>query len=576
MTRTPVRVYGLPPMRRPLLLLTLGLASCGERSAPPVTPIAQATTTRPATSTRPAHPLGFAVWHDDLPIEVPLSPSGPGHWYSRTPSQALEQVVKNLSGTCTQDAWHFARDFFKRAPEDGDEVLIEHMERAFLAPDRGEIVENIVDAMGAAARPVFAPSLLRAVGHSREGVRSKAMAALTRSGTRETLQAAYKNWEKLEPRCRLEWVRAAAQHLGDEIAPIYRTILESQDLVYLHREVLNQLKVLTPARVVAVVKPIFEKAPRDERVHYALMMHMKGDPTGTTVIRETMRGTQPGLKASVLEACVGTDFEWLLPEVLKASTDDDAGVRRAAAIALAPVPGDNVDKVLEILGLDRDDQVRRAALFALKKRGQRKLLDELVTAIPTATGSRFRTLLEDVSAAADGAAIPAIMGRYEQIKVQSPPDARDLLRIVAFMRAPEAFEPLSNVFLGPIYAFDPAGRLNSRDYLGTLLANLGGEEPRVLALFDALPRSDPARRAVLLHTLGNMATHAVRENAALVYARYRALLADRGEEPQIRLLALAYLRKDMRLDDMQKLKKMLEGEDEAMRRALNNFLFEFF
>ena len=531
---------------------------------------------RPAATTKPKHPLGFLVWHDDLPITVPLSPHTMGHWYPRTASQALEQVVKNLSGSCTQDAWHFARDFFKRAPADAEELLISEMERSFLAPDRGEIVENIVDAMGAAARPVFAPSLLRATTHSREGVRSKSMAAMVFSGTKESVLAARKNWDKLDPRCKLDWVRAAPRYLGDELVPIFHEILETSDLQYLHKEVQNQIRTMPAEKAIAIVKPLYERANKENKLYYALILHQKGDKAGTIVMRDAMRSDQPGLKAAVLEACAGTDFEWLLPEVLKCSNDDDAGVRRAAAIALGSVPGKNVDNVLEVLGLDRDDQVRRVALFWLRKRGQRKLLDETVAAIPTASGTRLRTLIEDASAAADGAAVPAIMSRYEQVRAQSPPEARDLLRTVAFMRAPEAFEPLAKVFLGPIYNFDPAGRLNSRDYAATLLANLTGEEPRVLALYESIPKSDPARRVLALHTLGNLATHAARESAELIYSKYRALVADRSEEPQVRMLALTYLRKDMRLEDAIKVKKMLEGEDEPMRRALNDFLFEFF
>ena len=56
----------------------------------------------------PANPLGFAVWHKDLPYEVPLSPQTTGHWYDRTRRQALDKVVANLQGNCSREAWEFA------------------------------------------------------------------------------------------------------------------------------------------------------------------------------------------------------------------------------------------------------------------------------------------------------------------------------------------------------------------------------------------------------------------------------------------------------------------------------------
>jgi len=55
------------------------------------------------------------------------------------------------------------------------------------------------------------------------------------------------------------------------------------------------------------------------------------------------------------------------------------------------------------------------------------------------------------------------------------------------------------------------------------------------------------------------------------------LLMDRDEIPQIRLLALEYLRRDLNANDVIVIQRMQNDEtDEAMRKALTSFLFEFF
>src|SRR6185295_20180299 len=107
--------------------------------------------------------------------------------------------------------------------------------------------------------------------------------------------------------------------------------------------------------------------------------------------------------------------------------------------------------------------------------------------------------------------------------------------------------------------------------------NLTGCHAQVIELFRALPRADHVRRAHLLHTLGNMvpfgpAAVAPAESrasaastrasqpagaGASIYALYREILLDRAEAPQIRLLALLYLRKDLTLDDVPRIRSLL-------------------
>jgi HEAT repeat protein len=534
---------------------------------------------RPATVPAAKNPRGFPDWHNDFPIELELSPHIAGQWYPRTARQALVEVTKHLSGACSQAAWHFAHDFYRRAPDDAIELLQEELEASLYEPERASTLENVLEAMATMGRPQFAPFILKAIRHKSDGVRAKAALGLVRSGTKEALLSLQKDFGTLDPRAQVQWVRAAVAHLGPDVVPAFKELLERKDYAHLQKDILEAVRSLPDQQALAVVKPLYEAAFGDTKVFFATLLHQRGDTSGTALVREALRGDHPALKSSVLEGLVGSNLEWLLPDVLKCAISDDVGLRRKAARVLADAPGENIDKVLEFpLGADRDNEVRRTALWALKKRGQRKLLDELAQEIRTASGTRLREALEDVSSASDGAAVPAIYERYLKAMETSPADGQDLLRVIAFTHSPEAFEPLSKELLGPERAFAPGGRQTTHSYIPVILANLTGEEPRVLALFESLPRSDYGRRALLVYTLANMAGggSARREVMDLIYGRLRTLLADTTEESQMRLLALQFLRRDFRLEDAMKLKGMLRSEPEPMRKALNDFLFEFF
>ena len=117
----------------------------------------------------------------------------------------------------------------------------------------------------------------------------------------------------------------------------------------------------------------------------------------------------------------------------------------------------------------------------------------------------------------------------------------------------------------------------SQAYAAVLMMNARGAESETVQLYDELPKSDYRRRAQMIKIMASIA--ADREDPRLhgeVYARLRAALADVEEIPQIRLLALELLRRDLATDDAMRIKRMLPKEKTPMRRALNNFLHEFF
>lgn len=558
-----------PVMHRTTLLFPLALLTACERKQEVAAPVQS----RPGpVGQGPATPLGLAPWHADFPVEVHVSPHTQGYWYARTPRQALEQVVANLSGACSREAWLMARDFFKRAPPDAAPLLAEAAARAMHAPERGEVLENTLDAIGAFGDPALARTLLRALEHSRDGMRHKAMRAMIGAGTEETLLEAKKLLPGLDLRTHADWIRALRSRLGAKAVTEYRQVLARPELKPLHKEVLTETARLPESAALELLKPLFAQAQGEDRALLGAMLHQKGDQTGTAYLRDLLRSDKPHLRQLAASAAAGGDLQWLLADLLKLSADDDARVRLAVAQAITTLPGENITKTLEVLALDVDTPTRQAALFALRQRGERRLLDEMVQKIRTATGTELRSTLDDLCAAQDGKAVPAMQYRYER---SNGAEARHMLRCMAFTRSKEALPALRAIFLGAERAFDE--RMTTVTYTPIVLANVTEGQDFVREMFQTLPRSDYRRRALLLHTLANMVPIGQeQERGGKVYALFRQLLADRAEEPQIRLLALQYLRKDLRLDDAIRVAGQLEAEAEPMRKALNDFLFEFF
>ena len=123
-----------------------------------------------------------------------------------------------------------------------------------------------------------------------------------------------------------------------------------------------------------------------------------------------------------------------------------------------------------------------------------------------------------------------------------------------------------------------SGPLTTRNYLPTLLLNLRGSEDLVLAAYQELPKAEWQLRAPLLQVLVGIA--ADRENKELAerfVAPVRAVLFDRDELPQLRVLALNLLSfRWIVIEDALKLKNLRQQESPQMRALFTDFLLDAF
>lgn len=519
------------------------------------------------------NPLGFAVWHADFPgapAAPDLSPRRPGLWYDRTRRQALETVVQNLSGGCTKDAWWLARQFFTHLdPADAD-ALIVALDRALQVPAAADHAENIVAAIGAARIPQAAEALLRALEHPRQAIRTKVMGSLIGSGTADAVRQARSMFPAVDGRGIDGWIKAAVAHLPpEEVAAHFAQILQEPRLRLVRENVVAAALRLPAAHALAAFESFIGEEPPDLIAPIAVLRHINGDGAGTSLVADLLRRPEPQSRIAVVEALRLGGAEELLDGVLRLTTDPDPTVRLAVVQLLAGIESEHVGLALESMATDEALDVRRAVLAELARRGGSPVLDELVDTIRSGTGSRLLLAMEDLIAARYGGAVPALA---ERMRAAPGPEKLDYLRAIALTTAPEAVVPLRELFLA-----DTTFAEENREQIAYYFANVRGAEGKILELFHDLPKDDYRRRALLLGTLANVASE--REDPAFsprVYELMRSILADREEIPQMRLSALDYLRRKLRLDDVMAIKRMAPDESEPMRKALTDFLFEFF
>ncbi|MEM7199480.1 MAG: hypothetical protein AAF628_04390 [Planctomycetota bacterium] len=577
-----------------VLAAVLVLAGCDESGAAGAageggrTDAAGATATPGAPATPPGAPpgprpddLGFAVWHEDFPFAVHLSPEFGGRTYRRSRSEALEKVISNLKGDCTRPAWLFAKEFFARVDQRAVAPLVEAMDRALQSRNLSDTVENIAEAMGRMghlAGPELSNALLRALHHHRSSVVAKAMTALGAVGTPEAIRAAEAMLPELPPRAHLEWFRAAVARLpeadGDALLTEHLTVQPESPLRIPAIEEVNKLPV---ARAARLLEPLWASARGTLQMSIATTLHGAGDLRGTVFLREMLREDDPGgarLTAAINAARVG-DVAPLEEDLLRLCVHPNAQVRAGVVIAVAERPGENIDNALTTLAADPAVPVRQPALLALRERGLRSVIDDLIRQVRDASGTKLATTLADLSACGDPAALQAVLARMESAPIE---EHRGYIQAIGRSGAPGSFDALRDILLAPERPIDAEGDLTSATYAGILLPNASTERGRLLKLFGSIDRADYRRRAIVLQALAVMGAAAEDdpEFRAKVFERCRGLLQDRSEPPQLRLLGLEYLRRDLRLTDMEVIKRMQDQEEPPMRRAVARFLYEFF
>jgi hypothetical protein len=535
--------------------------------------------TPPPAAQDPRH--GFKVWHADFPRfgdELPLPAANPLA-YTRSRSQAIAKVVANLSGGCSPNAWRAALEFVPRMGDEAVPLLIEAMDASFQATDGGELVQNAVETMGRCARPAFAAALLRALEHPREGVRDRAMHALIYSGDAAAVERARGLFAQMSSRAQVDWLRAARAHLGAKVVGNYQALLRDEsNWGHLKKAILEEALKLPPALGAGLFEPLWPAATGELRVTIAGVLHANGDSRGTLALRETLRSGAVPLRVLAVTQAGRGELAPLQDDLLALTIHDDPLVRAAAAAVVGTIPGENVDKALEVLALDAERAARDAALGALGKRGYRPALERIAEGIRTESGTRMLQALSDAVAAKDPGLVPAIVAR---MKDAPPAEQQTFLSALGRMRVAAAFAPLRAAFLAPERPYKEGGEVTTTQHAATLLTNLDEAGPEVRKLFDELPLADHRRRAMLLHTLGNMAnTTGDRAFAQGVFALYRRILLDPAEIPQLRLHVLHWLQKDLRIEDALALKARAHDPelepDPAVRATFNAWLWEYF
>ncbi len=558
-------------MRRYLTLLPL-LWACSEQ--PPAGGAAAAAPEGQAAVGPATHPFGFEVWRADFPFEPHLSPAE-DRWYGHSRRQALERIVDKLQGNCTRDGWLMAMAFFERAGEEAVPVLAEALDRALQTSSMADKVENIAEALGRMGHldsDDVAEAVFRAAQHRKESVQKKAMIAMVPAGNAEVVRRMLPALGALQTRSQVALLQAARAHLPEaEVRALFRGLLVRES-PHFSMAVDETLK-MPPPQAMDLLEPLWAMARGELQWSIAGVMHAVGDARGTHYLRSQLRSDLKNAQIAAIGALSKYGLEPLFDDVLKLSISPDPQVRQAVMVAVSGIDEENVSNLLSTFAVDPVIDVRQMALHALVQRGERTFVEQLIDTMRTATGTNLMSTMADLAASGDEEGLIAIVSRMENA---APEERRPYIKAIARSTAPSAFDALRSVFMEPEAPI--AGGTTNVAYAATVMPNQRAAGDRMLELFDALPAEDYRRRAFALHAIANLAAVSAKdpEFAAEVYRRCRALLADREAIPQLRLLALEYLRRDLTLDDMVAIKQQQETEDPPMRKALSSFLFEFF
>lgn len=563
----------MPSSTRPwlswLVPMFLGIAACEDPQEPK--------SNAEARADRVQRRLGIEPWHADFPFKMAKWKVSDNPWYRFSPRQALERIVGKLQGHYSKVSWRESKEFFRRAGPEAVDVLLESMDRGMQARHLADVVQNTVEALGRMGHiddPRIGAALVRALSHAKASVRNSAMASLVPAGDAESVRAAGRLVWGLEMRAQRDWIRAVRRHLPDpEIEEIYRQLIAERGEGMVLETVVEETVQLAPELAARILAPFWEDARGALRHNIAIVLNNAGDLRGTRYLGDLMLDENADNRAMALRG-IGGNIDKLQDRILAASLDPDPGVRQAMISAVVHTPGDNIDEVLVSLTADPDPATRMVAHSALRQRGTRTPVEPLLEDVKVASGTRLAFALADVAAAGHPAGIAAIRDRM----LSAPPtERRKFIQALGRSRTPEGFAALREVFLEDEYPIDDRGKQTNVTYVAVLLPNLAESQEAMMELYRALPREDYRRRASVLHALGNVVALSNDEDfRRKVYDEYRALAQNRAELPQMRMLVLQYLQRDLRLEDLTWLKRLQEAEEGPMRKLIVAYLHEFF
>lgn len=528
----------------------------------------------PVATRSPRDIYGFEIWVDGLP-DAPgsphISPRRAGMVYDRTRSQAIESVAHNLQGNCSRDAWLFAKDFFSRVhePEDLD-ILIRTLDEALQTPHMSDLAENCLEALGRSQQAYVAPALLRGLEHAKMSVRNKAMQALVQAGDAASVREAWRYFSVVDGKGMEGWLQAAVRHLpGEELGRTLRGLLADPRMEPIHPMVVEHAIRVDPEVAVEAFSDFVGREPPGLRGLLAVLRHRSGDAGGSAMLLDMLRDEAPQVRRQAIGALATGGAGDFLDELLAATTDPDPDVRLAVIAALSTIEGESVDLALDGLTLDEFVDVRRAALGVLVQRGFSAPLEDLVETVRRSTGTRLQAAMEDLVGSRYPGAVPVLA---ERMRGMHGEDRERMLRAIGLTTTAEAFVVLRDEFVR-----DEPGAEEHLEIIALTMANCRGAEFAMLELLDELPADDYVRRARLMKTLGNVAAdRADPEIKAAIYGRLREVVADQQASPQMRLLALEYVRRGLGPEHVSWLKTVSRAGGRPMRDALSDQLFEFF
>lgn len=529
------------------------------------------------------NPYKLAPFEPGFPVALEYPPMT-GLEYSRTRRQALQQLSGYLQGNTTRDSWQYATEFFWRAPEDAVDPLVEAMDRAMGNPGLGDAVRNCVDAMGKTRNPEFDGALRRALQHKSDGVRQAAYVALAAAGTEETLKRLAADFVIMSGRAREAWLRAVRMRLPNERVALLRQMMLANFPTRVRDQVLKEAVQLPVAEAAEVLRPRWDTAIGQFKAIIAGVLHANGEGGGTAWLREAMAGEDLEEVNWAVRYCAfgeapDTALGALREQLLTTSQHLRPEVRVAVAKQLCRIDGDDVSDVFEVMtALDEVWEVRALAARELTRRGRKQLVSVLLEELPTATGTRLQSIINQLSASGDPRAVPVLVERFT-----SAPEGqgRPFVQALAQNGSDAAADALFDLFAGPerVVVRGTERPLTTRSYLPTLFLNLRGSEDVIIRRFLALPKEEWELRARVMGTITGFAADR-RSNEELV-ARcvepVRAVLFDGDELPQLRVLALNLLARNwLKIEDAMALKRLSRSEQPGLRGLFADFLNTFY
>jgi len=198
--------------------------------------------------------------------------------------------------------------------------------------------------------------------------------------------------------------------------------------------------------------------------------------------------------------------------------------------------------------------------------------------VQTATGNRLESIINQLSVSGDPRAVPQLVSRFERCE---DGEGRSILQAIAQNGSQAAAEALFEIFTGPVRRVSRStnNTLTTRSYLPVLLLNVRGSEAAVLERYLALPKDANELRARMMSTVVGYAVDR-RDQPELQKAcvdPIRAILFDRSELPQLRVLALNLLARNwLTIDDILRLNRSRHKETPQMRVLFTDFLVDAF